>query len=54
MTHEATHIWQKCKVHLGESFPSPEFEAYSIQNITQSLIMAYEKLAGKKAEYADQ
>ena len=45
LTHEAVHIWQAILDHIGENHPSSEFEAYSLQAITQNLILAYE---GKK------
>lgn len=41
LVHEAVHIWQKICEHFNESSPSPEFEAYSIQAISQSLMEAY-------------
>ena len=41
LVHEAVHIWQKVKEHIEESNPSSEFEAYSLQNIAQSLFEAY-------------
>ena len=36
--HEAVHVWQQIRQALGEDNPSPEFEAYSIQSIMQSLL----------------
>lgn len=48
LTHEAVHIWQEIKLQLGEKEPSYEFEAYSIQNISQNLMEAYKRLEGKK------
>jgi len=41
LIHESVHIWQTIKENIGEDNPSSEFEAYSIQNIAQSLIEAY-------------
>lgn len=41
LVHEAVHIWQEIRNHLGEKHPSSEFEAYSIQKISQCLIDAY-------------
>ncbi len=41
LVHESVHIWQKIKEHIGERHPSAEFEAYSIQKISQELIDAY-------------
>lgn len=41
LIHEAVHVWQLVRKTIGESKPSPEFEAYSIQAIAQELIAAY-------------
>lgn len=41
LIHEAVHVWQNIRDDIGEAKPSPEFEAYSIQNIAQKLIDAY-------------
>lgn len=46
--HEAVHVWQAIRETLGEKEPSSEFEAYSIQNIVQTLLYEYERLRGKK------
>ncbi|MBT1154358.1 hypothetical protein J1C56_02005 [Aminobacter anthyllidis] len=35
LVHEGTHVWQQIKRDIGEDNPSPEFEAYSMQAITQ-------------------
>lgn len=45
LAHESVHIWQRFKRRIGENEPSDEFEAYSIQTITQRLIEAYSKQA---------
>jgi len=42
LVHEAVHVWQYVKKDLHEKTPSKEFEAYSIQMISQCLIAAYE------------
>lgn len=42
LVHEATHLWQEIRKHLGEEEPSAEFEAYSLQALSQSLIEEYE------------
>jgi hypothetical protein len=42
LVHEAVHIWQTIKATIGERDPSREFEAYSIQAISQRLMEAYD------------
>ena len=41
LAHEATHLWQAIRDHIGEHSPSIEFEAYSVQCITQQLIESW-------------
>lgn len=48
LVHEAVHVWQLVRKEIGESDPSPEFEAYSIQAIAQELIDAYSESRGAK------
>ena len=48
IVHEAVHVWQNIKDHLGEKEPSSEFEAYSIQRIVQGLLMEYRRHLEKK------
>lgn len=47
IVHEATHVWQYILDTIGETKPSSEFEAYSVQAIVQELLDAYEKTRGK-------
>jgi hypothetical protein len=47
IVHEAMHVWREVRDSIGERHPSAEFEAYSLQAITQNLISAYEKTRGK-------
>jgi hypothetical protein len=47
IVHEAMHVWRAVRESIGENHPSAEFEAYSMQSITQNLIYAYEKSRGK-------
>lgn len=41
LVHEAVHVWQRWRGSIGEQEPSCEFEAYSIQAISQRLMQAY-------------
>lgn len=43
LVHESMHIWRWIRENIGEHEPSSEFEAYSVQNISQSLMEAYWK-----------
>ena len=38
LVHEAVHIWQEIRTAMGEDEPSSEFEAYSIERISEDLI----------------
>ncbi|MCO8044983.1 hypothetical protein NI467_06380 [Acinetobacter bohemicus] len=46
LLHEAVHVWQRIKQRMGESNPSTEFEAYSIQSIAQDLFAMFEESQG--------
>lgn len=41
LVHESVHVWQQFCQSIGETNPSSEFEAYSIQAIAQCLMQAY-------------
>ena len=41
LAHEAVHIKQRFMHWIGEDKPSDEFEAYTVQNIVQELVLAY-------------
>lgn len=41
MVHEAVHVWQRHMQAIGEDEPSLEFEAYSIQAISQAFMWEY-------------
>ena len=44
LVHEAVHVWQTIRRSIGETSPSSEFEAYSIQHIAQELMSRYVEL----------
>lgn len=46
LVHEAVHVWQDEREHIGEKHPGCETEAYAIQHISQSLMLWYGKLTG--------
>lgn len=50
LVHEAVHIWQAIKEDMGETNPSKEFEAYSIQWIVQELIESYNHANSKRTK----
>lgn len=41
LVHEAAHIWRAIREDMNEKEPSAEFEAYSLQAISQELMQAY-------------
>lgn len=41
LCHEAVHIKQEICLLWGETNPSPEFEAYTVQTIAQELMESY-------------
>lgn len=45
LCHEAVHIFQRIRDRIGETVPSDEFMAYSIQNIAQALMESYVRQA---------
>lgn len=47
IVHEAMHVWRAMREEIGETEPSAEFEAYSMQSIAQELIEAYEMTRGR-------
>jgi hypothetical protein len=46
LTHEGAHIWQEVRAVMGETNPSAEFEAYSMQSIVQELLFAMKNTRG--------
>lgn len=49
LVHEAVHIWQAIKEAQGEKTPSDEYEAYSIQTLSQRLMEAYDEQVSQPA-----
>ena len=47
LVHESVHIWQELRAHMGEESPSREFEAYSIENISKTLMEEYARKSMK-------
>jgi uncharacterized protein YkuJ len=45
LVHESAHIWQRYLKYIGEEHPSKEFEAYSIEAISEGLMRAYAEQA---------
>lgn len=43
LVHEAVHVYQQVRDWMNEAKPSIEFEAYSIQSISQRLIDDYDR-----------
>lgn len=43
LVHEAVHVYQRVRDWMNEAKPSIEFEAYSIQALSQRLIDDYER-----------
>lgn len=41
LAHESVHVWQQFKDFINEKSPSSEMEAYAVQNIFQTLAIAY-------------
>lgn len=46
IVHEATHVWQHIKEHIGEVKPGDEMEAYAMQAISQELLHAFDQTRG--------
>ena len=49
IVHEAVHIFQRLCEQLGETSPSKEFQAYSIERITERLMREYARRIKEKA-----
>jgi len=44
LVHESSHIFDSICESMGEKFPSSEFKAYSLQQISQELFESYVEL----------
>lgn len=51
LVHEAVHIWQFIKENIGEKEPSSEFEAYSVQWVSQELMWAWNHWRGRRKHH---
>ena len=49
IVHEAVHIFQRLCEQLGETHPSKEFQAYSIERITETLMREYARRLKEKS-----
>lgn len=43
LVHEAVHVFQRLCDSIGETAPSREFEAYSIERISEALVREYQR-----------
>jgi len=43
LVHEAVHIYQEIRKIMGENEPGHEFEAYTVQRISQNLFYEYNR-----------
>lgn len=48
LVHESVHVFQQLCERIGESEPSREFEAYSIERISEQLMREYVRQTGKR------
>jgi hypothetical protein len=49
LVHEAMHLWRWIREYIGEHSPSAEFEAYSMQWISQQLMAEYRDFLKRQA-----
>ncbi len=47
LAHEAVHVYESVIQQMGEETPGSEFHAYSIQEIFDNLVKAYEQTRGR-------
>jgi hypothetical protein len=47
LVHEAVHVWQHFREHIGETKAGDEQEAYCIETISYNLMQSYKKQVGK-------
>lgn len=43
LAHEAVHVWNRWRDHIGEDHPAEEQGAYAVQYITQALLTEYQR-----------
>jgi hypothetical protein len=48
LVHEAVHVWQQIRAHIGESRAGDEQEAYCIERISFNLMQSYKKQTGER------
>ena len=48
LVHEAVHIWQAYRKSIGEDEPASEQEAYTVQHLSQELMLSYDKQRKRK------
>jgi hypothetical protein len=41
LAHEAVHVYQRLFRRIGEDYPSKEFQAYVVENVTRNLLESY-------------
>lgn len=46
LVHEAVHIWQQYRDHIGEQNPGREQEAYAVQAVAQELMQEFARRMG--------
>jgi hypothetical protein len=48
LVHESVHVWQRVREAMNESEPSREFEAYTVQWISQQCFYAVEEFRKRR------
>ena len=50
IAHEAVHVWQHYRDHIGETSPGSETEAYAVQGMTFVLLSEYMRRAKRHGD----